>query len=155
MTYAFLLNNRSVSKLQTPFTSWTERNLSQKFLPWLGWGISLGGKCQVTPPNILKRDSWIHKTENGTHALPQYGLSISQSYHVDTFSFSRVYNEYSGGLQALLKVLHMRRIWRQRGKTHLLSHLTLLSHLSVHFRVIPPSISKEGSNSKKWQSFHQ
>ena len=54
-----LFNNRSVSKLQTSFTKWTERNFSQKTLPWLGSGISfLRGWGQADPRNILKRDSW-------------------------------------------------------------------------------------------------
>ena len=37
-----LFNNRSVSKLQTPFTTKTVHNFSRKTLPWLGSGISLG-----------------------------------------------------------------------------------------------------------------
>ena len=42
-------NNRSVSKLQTPFTTQTEQNFSRGTLPWLGSGISLGVGSQLAP----------------------------------------------------------------------------------------------------------
>ena len=41
-TWSCLLNNRSVSKLQTTFTTITEWNFSRKTPPRLGSGISLG-----------------------------------------------------------------------------------------------------------------
>ena len=53
-----LFNNRSVSKLQTPFATLTERNFSRKTLPWLGSEISLGGWGPADPRIILRGDSW-------------------------------------------------------------------------------------------------
>ena len=41
-------NNISVSKLQTPFTTWKERNFSWKTLSWLGSRISLGVGASCT-----------------------------------------------------------------------------------------------------------
>ena len=47
-----------MSKLQNPFKTLTEQNLSRKTLPWLWSGISLGVGGPADPWNILKRDSW-------------------------------------------------------------------------------------------------
>ena len=44
-----LFKNRSLSKLQTPFTTWTERNFSQESLPWRGSELDiLRGWGQLT-----------------------------------------------------------------------------------------------------------
>ena len=43
-----LFKNRSLSKLQTPFTTLTEQNFSQKNLPWPGSRTSLGVGGQLT-----------------------------------------------------------------------------------------------------------
>ena len=50
-----LFNNRSVSKIQTPFTTKTVHNFSRKTLPWLGSGISLGVGGQLTPKHTQAR----------------------------------------------------------------------------------------------------
>ena len=70
-----LLNNRSASKLQTPFTTWTGRNCSQKTLPWLGPGVIFWGLEPANSRNILKRSSF-HKSENVTMIILSVLLSI-------------------------------------------------------------------------------
>ena len=70
-----LLNNRSASKLQTPFTTWTGRNCSQKTLPWLGPGDIFWGLGPAYSRNILKRGSF-HKSENVTMIILSVLLSI-------------------------------------------------------------------------------
>ena len=45
------LCNRSVSKLQIPFITYTERKITRKTLPWLGFRLSLGLRGQ----SIFKR----------------------------------------------------------------------------------------------------
>ena len=60
-----LLNNGSVSKLQTPFTR--QRNRAKSFMENSAMARLrlLRGLGPADPQNILKRDTWVLKTENG------------------------------------------------------------------------------------------
>ena len=97
----FLLNSRSVSKLQTPFTTWTEWNFSRKTLSWLGSGISLGVGSQMTP-QIYSSET--HRFTKLRMVLRCY--SFFTLNHSDWYLTSRGRSVFKGPYKSTCKVLN-------------------------------------------------
>ena len=110
-----LLNNGSVSKLQTPFT--TQRNRAKSFMENSAMARLrlLRGLGPADPQNILKRDTWVLKTENGLSCAHNSGcahnfgwLGYSQQLY---FSLALVNQKKTGRLLLFILYSQARCVW--------------------------------------------